>query len=57
MADMSSLRAFADEYPQARLILLYRGEEKYRMGNVLCVPCDRFLRQIRPGAPISSHDF
>lgn len=54
--DLSALRAFADEYPQARLMLLYRGEEKYRMDNVLCVPCDRFLRFLTPGTPISSFD-
>jgi len=51
-SDLSSLRAFGDEYPQARLILLYRGEEQYLAGNVLCIPCARFLRHLQPGSPL-----
>jgi len=51
-SDLSSLRAFRDEYPEARLILLHRGKEQALMDGVLCVPCDRFLRQLKPNSPL-----
>jgi predicted AAA+ superfamily ATPase len=51
-ADLSSLRAFGDEYPKARLVLLHRGEEQHLDGRILCVPCERFLRQLVPGAAL-----
>jgi predicted AAA+ superfamily ATPase len=47
--DLRSLRAFGREYPGARLLLLYRGQDQLLMDGVLCVPCDRFLKALRPG--------
>lgn len=41
--DLSGLRAFADEYPEAHLVLLYRGDERIRHGNILALPVDEFL--------------
>jgi predicted AAA+ superfamily ATPase len=48
-SDLSSLRAFGDEYPEARLTLLHRGKEQYLANGVLCVPCERFLCALTPG--------
>ena len=51
-SDLASLRAFGDEYPEARLILLHRGQEQFLTGSILCVPCERFLRHLKPGQPL-----
>ncbi len=48
-SDVQALRAFAEDYPQARTCLLYRGRERLMLDNILCVPCDQFLRWLRPG--------
>lgn len=51
-SDLASLRAFRDEYPEARLILLHRGKEQALMDGVLCVPCERFLHNLKPNDPL-----
>jgi hypothetical protein len=50
--DLRGLRAFADEYPEARTVLLYRGREQHLVNGVMWVPCERFLRALRPGQPL-----
>ena len=51
-SDLSDLKAFGSEYPTARKIFLYRGTEQRMEGDVLCVPCERFLREMIPGKPL-----
>jgi predicted AAA+ superfamily ATPase len=46
--DTKSLEAFLTDYPMAKAILLYRGTEYIKIKNVLCIPCEDFLRQLRP---------
>lgn len=53
-ADVRALNAFAEDYPEAQLILLYRGSELIRRGKVLCVPCELFLRTLIPNEKIFS---
>jgi uncharacterized protein len=48
--DLRGLRAFAEDYPQSRRYFLYRGEERLLIDDVLCMPCDEFLRGLRPDA-------
>ncbi len=48
-ADTSGLRAFREDYPEARPLLLYRGERRLRRDGVLVLPVDEFLRALRPG--------
>jgi len=48
-ADLRGLRSFLEEYPQARTVLLYRGERRLREGQVLCLPVERWLADLRPG--------
>lgn len=48
-ADVRGLSAFLDDYPEARAVLLYRGDRRLRKGNVLCLPVERFLTELRPG--------
>jgi len=49
--DLRSLRAFRDDYPEARAALLYRGSEHLVMDGVACLPVTDFLRRLRPGVP------
>lgn len=48
-ADLRGLRAFAEDYPEARTLLLHRGPERLRVGGHLCLPVEEFLRGIGPG--------
>jgi predicted AAA+ superfamily ATPase len=50
--DMNGLRAFVDEYPNAKAILLYQGRERLKRKNILAIPCEEFLKALRPGARI-----
>jgi len=49
---LKGLSAFQADYPEARTLLLYRGNERLVIKNTLCLPCEQFLRTLRPGQPI-----
>ncbi|MFA5263342.1 MAG: DUF4143 domain-containing protein [Opitutaceae bacterium] len=46
--DLRGLKNFAEDYPQSRRILLYRGKERFKRDEILCVPCEEFLLSLRP---------
>ncbi len=46
--DLRGLRAFKQDYPEASLVLLYRGPDRLRLGDVLCLPVEEFLRALHP---------
>lgn len=48
--DLNGLKAFRQDYPEAEAYLLYRGEDRLRKDGILCLPCDEFLRSLRPGS-------
>ena len=48
--DLKALRAFGADYPEARLRLLYRGDERLEIEGVLCIPCEEYLRELIPGS-------
>jgi uncharacterized protein len=50
--DIRALKNFYEDYPEAQLVLVYRGKERMLKGNVLCVPCDEFLQKIVPNQVI-----
>jgi len=50
--DLNGLETFLKDYPMAKLILLYRGKERVQKKNVLCIPCDSFLRELIPDTPL-----
>lgn len=52
--DLRGLRAFREDYPQCRALLLYRGTDRLRKGDVLCLPAEEFLPQLRPGRELLS---
>lgn len=46
--DLRALGGFGEDYPQSQRYLLYRGKERIKHGDVLCVPCDEFLLALKP---------
>lgn len=52
--DLRSLRSFKEDFPESEALLLYRGEERLRKGEILCLPVEEFLRELRPGRELLS---
>ena len=46
--DLGGLRAFGTDYPGARLLLLYGGEKKEIIDNIICLPVGQFLKDLDP---------
>lgn len=51
-ADLRSLEAFREDYPEVKCILLYRGKRNYKEREILCCPVDEFLLKIHPEHPL-----
>jgi len=50
--DLHALKSFAQDFPEVRSILLYRGTERLLVDDVLCLPCEAFLQALSPGADL-----
>ncbi len=50
--DLKGLNAFGKDYPNAELLFLYRGTERLKIGNVLCLPCEFFFKNLIPNKKI-----
>jgi len=50
--DLRGLRSFHQDYSRSQSLFLYRGRERRKIGDVLCVPIAEFLSQLRPGQPL-----
>jgi predicted AAA+ superfamily ATPase len=48
--DIRSLSEFQKDYPAAKTFFLYRGSEKRMINNILCLPCEQFLKELSPGS-------
>ena len=46
--DLRGLEAFGDEYPEARRVLLYRGDDRLVVRDILCLPVGDFLMRLHP---------
>jgi hypothetical protein len=46
--DLRGLKSFGQDYPEARLALLYRGKERINKEGILCIPIEEFLCRISP---------
>ncbi len=46
--DLRTLRAFREDYPEAEVALLYRGQERLRIDGIWCLPVREFLHGIVP---------
>ena len=42
-SDLSGLKAFREDYPEAELFFLYRGTRRLMQDNILCIPVEEFL--------------
>lgn len=50
--DLRGLRSFKQDYPESEAYLIYQGKERLRRDGILCLPCEGFLRSLRPGLPL-----
>lgn len=50
--DLRALRSFQEDFPEAEAILLYRGDERLRTGEILYLPVSAFLQDLHPGKDI-----
>ena len=55
--DFAGLKSFAADYPEARTVLLYRGDVQYMRGGVLVVPVETYLKALAPNAPSPDADW
>lgn len=46
--DLRGLEAFGADYPQAELLMLYRGRSRERRGRIWIQPVEEFLRNLQP---------
>jgi len=44
--NFNGLNAFSEDYPEAKLILLYCGKEKLKKDTILCLPVTDWLLQL-----------
>lgn len=47
--DLKGIFSFIEEYPITEAMILYRGTEVLKKGNVWIIPVERFLRKLTPG--------
>jgi predicted AAA+ superfamily ATPase len=47
--DLEALKSFAEDYPESRRYLIYRGSEMLLRDGIRCIPCETFLRALKPG--------
>ena len=45
---LKSLKTFLRDYPEASVMLLYRGTEKLMVDGISCWPAEDFLVQLNP---------
>ena len=48
--DLRGLSAFGADYPESRRFFLYRGKDRLLRDGILILPCEEFLRELKPGA-------
>ena len=52
--DLRPLKTFHQDYPECKPVFIYRGNEKLLIDNILCLPCESFLKVIKPDHPLIS---
>jgi predicted AAA+ superfamily ATPase len=45
---LQGLLAFKEDYPEAQILFLYRGRERLKIKEVLCLPVQEFLLNLEP---------
>jgi predicted AAA+ superfamily ATPase len=50
--DLRGLIHFSQDYPECKTVLIYRGKDRLKIKNILCLSCEDFLKNIYPNKPI-----
>lgn len=50
--DLRGLKTFLNDYPESRVVLLYRGKERLLVDGILCLPCGDFLKDLNPDSSV-----
>ncbi|MBN2214543.1 MAG: ATP-binding protein [Bacteroidales bacterium] len=50
--DLSGLKSFHEDYPEATLLLLYMSKEILKKGKIICIPVETFLINLIPNQPL-----
>lgn len=50
-SDLRALKNFGEDYPEAKRFFLYRGKDRLRINDILCLPCEEFLLSLMPNRP------
>lgn len=51
--DLTSLHHFQEDYPDSIAFLLYRGRDVLKKNSIWCIPCEFFLKNLRPEKSLS----
>jgi len=49
--DLRGLKEFRKDYPEATMLLLYRGKQRLKREGILCLPAEDFLKELNPLEP------
>ncbi len=52
--DLRSLQEFKKDYPESQAILVYGGNERLFMNDILCIPTSEFLLNLKPNSFIAN---
>lgn len=44
--DLTALKSFGEDYPEAQLFFLYRGSRRLKEGKITCIPVEDFLLKL-----------
>jgi uncharacterized protein len=45
---LRGLKNFAEDFPECRRLLVYRGKERLLRDGIICMPCEEFLLALKP---------
>ena len=52
--ELRGLMAFREDYPEAKALFLYRGHERLKRHDIICLPCEDFLKGLVPGEKLET---
>ena len=52
-ADLRPLKAFREDYPESKAVLIYRGNWPLKIDEIACIPASEFLLGLKPNQAIS----
>jgi len=52
LRELKGLISFGEDYPEAKLLYLYQGDEIMLKKNISCIPIEIFLKKLVPNGPV-----